>query len=140
MPIILSTQIGQNYNSQVTIHQQTIKSCFPMFRVSACTTVDDVDKLKSVVTHCVTHLALCRVSLDFLKVAFSVKSKHRNEGKLLIAIDRALPSEGRGLRFESSWVRHFLTGSVTGYFVGANISRSARYMPPLLNPNSPRIV
>ena len=58
-----------------------------MFRVSGCTTVDDGDKLKADVTHCVTHLALCRVSLGFLKVAFSVTSKLRNEGKLLIAMD-----------------------------------------------------
>ena len=87
MPTILSTQIGQSYSSQVTNHHKTIKSCFPIFQVSGCTTVDDGDKLKADVTHCVTHLALCRVSLGFLKVAFSVTSKLRNEGKLLIAID-----------------------------------------------------
>jgi hypothetical protein len=38
-----------------------------MFRVSGCTTVDDVDKLKADVTHCVTHLMLCRgtAGLDY---------------------------------------------------------------------------
>ena len=67
MPTILNTQIGQNYNSQVTNHHKKIKSFFPMFRVSGCTTVDDVDKLKADVTHCVTHLMLCRgtAGLDY---------------------------------------------------------------------------
>ena len=58
MPIILSTQIGQNYNSQVTYHHKTIKSCFPIFQVSGCTTADDGDKLEADVTHCVTHFLI----------------------------------------------------------------------------------
>jgi hypothetical protein len=37
MPIILSTQIGQNYNSQVTYHQLTIKSSSLIRLVLACT-------------------------------------------------------------------------------------------------------
>ena len=37
MPIILSTQIGQNYNSQVTYHQLTIKSSSLVRLVLACT-------------------------------------------------------------------------------------------------------
>ena len=87
MPSIWNMLIGQSYNTQDIVYQKTINSCFLILRVLGCTTVEHVDKLKSVGTHCVTHLALCRVSLGFLKVAFSVKSKLRNEGKLLIAID-----------------------------------------------------
>ena len=37
MPTILSTQIGQNYNSQVTYHQLTIKSSSLIRLVLACT-------------------------------------------------------------------------------------------------------
>ena len=85
-------------------------------------------------THLVTHWhtsGLCRVLTGRSN---RVNLALRNWCKLLkrlgstpiAQLDRVLPSEGRGLRFESSWVRHFLTSSVTGYFAGANISRSAR--------------
>ena len=67
MPTIWNMQIGQSYNSQDTYHHKTIKSCFPIFQVSGCTTVDDGDKLEADVTHCVTHLMLCggKEGLDY---------------------------------------------------------------------------
>ena len=56
MPSIWNMLIGQSYNTQDIVYQKTINSCFLILRVLGCTTVDHVDKLKSVGTHYVTHM------------------------------------------------------------------------------------